>query len=186
LQLIAGRVYVLPDNGLLSGLLSEPPEEVRAITESRFFEQPVSNTFHGRDIMAPAAVAICRGQLQQLGPLIDAATLVRLPPDRPEVSPGRIVGRVAFLDSFGNAVTNITAEDWAAAGLGDEAQVAWSGGDSQATANSVPLRQTYGDAGKGSAIALFGSQRRLEIAVVGESAGRDLGVKSDDLVTVRG
>src|SRR5580698_10812564 len=53
---VAGHRFVAPDNGLLSMvLLARPRPRVREITAARYFRQPISNTFHGRDIFAPAA-----------------------------------------------------------------------------------------------------------------------------------
>ena len=58
----AGHCFVAPDNGVLTMLYdAAPAHAVREITASRYFRQPVSRTFHGRDIFAPVAAPLANG-----------------------------------------------------------------------------------------------------------------------------
>ena len=105
-----GHAFVVPDNGLLGRLAEcERPSRIRAITEKRWFREPVAPTFHGRDVMAPVAAQLSLGLDPEL-----------LGPPHPELAaiswPGavkvanRIDGEVTAIDSFGNLVTNITRD----------------------------------------------------------------------------
>src|SRR5207249_1687720 len=89
--------------------LSDPPAQVRSLAEERFFRRPMSRTFHGRDVFAPVAAHLgCGTRLEHLGPaVVDAVRLAR---SRPERRDGTLEGTVRFIDRFGNALTNITAE----------------------------------------------------------------------------
>ena len=107
-----GRAYVGPDNGLLL-----PAAERAGITEAHeiinpeYALSPVSRTFHGRDIFAPAAAHIANGlALGELGPPIDSSALVRLELPRPEVRANRIGASILYIDAFGNMQLNLTRE----------------------------------------------------------------------------
>ncbi|MDQ5846979.1 MAG: SAM-dependent chlorinase/fluorinase, partial [Acidobacteriota bacterium] len=108
----AGQFFVGPDNGIFSYLCdSVKNSQVFHLTNAKYFRQPVSPTFNGRDVFAPVAAAISNGaDPQQLGDKIK--DYVRLKPLMPEKSrKGEIKGRVIHIDRFGNCVTNITRKD---------------------------------------------------------------------------
>ena len=100
--------YVCPDNGLLSRLARRtPPEKIIRTARSEYWLQPVSATFHGRDIMAPVAARLGLGlDPDRLGPPQKSLVLIDEPGVR-ELSDG-IEGAVLWVDSFGNLVTYIT------------------------------------------------------------------------------
>ena len=104
--------FVAPDNGVLS-LLFTREENVRVwhITADHYFLNPVSNTFHGRDIFAPVAGWLSKGvQEEKFGDLItDYAKFTSPKPKR--VSENLIKGMALKVDSFGNLITNISPED---------------------------------------------------------------------------
>ena len=102
-----GQYFVGPDNGVLEWALSDPAAAVHAVTEARHFRQPVSRTFHARDVFGPVAALLARGEpIAAFGPRIpDPVRLVRPVPAHIE---GRLVGQVMFVDHFGNALTNLT------------------------------------------------------------------------------
>jgi S-adenosyl-L-methionine hydrolase (adenosine-forming) len=149
-----GQEYLAPDNGLLSRVLAAAPAE-----EARVLHVPAgaSTTFHGRDVIAPAAAALVEGAApESLGPA--AGPLVRLPIPAPRQTPAGIEGEVVAIDAFGNLLTNLPADlrpRLVAAGrliVGDH-EVARVVG-------------TYGDAPPGTPVALVGSQGVIEAAVV--------------------
>src|SRR5437588_9575703 len=88
-----GRLYVGPDNGLLVPA-AEAGGGVAAAHElanPAYALQPVSRTFHGRDLFAPAAAHIALGvPLEELGPPLDPEVLVRLGVPEPELDSARI------------------------------------------------------------------------------------------------
>jgi hypothetical protein len=177
-----GQFFVGPDNGLLEWALAAPGAEARALTEPRHFRPNVSRTFHGRDVFAPAAAALARGErLAALGPMV--ADPVRLPVHAPHRYGDALVGRIVFLDRFGNALTDLTAASLAGAfgaGAADaEFEVSVLGRRIRGLARS------YGDAPVGTLVAILGSSGRLEIAQVGGAASERLGLGEGDAVSVR-
>jgi len=104
--------FVAPDNGVLS-LVYEREEniEVRHITADHYFLNPVSNTFHGRDVFAPVAGWLSKWvEADKFGePITDYVKFTAPKPKR--VSEGFVKGVILRVDRFGNLVTNITAED---------------------------------------------------------------------------
>lgn len=175
---IGRQNYLAPDNGLLSRLARHtPPAKIIRLTESEYWLQPVSATFHGRDIFAPVAARLSLGlDPDRLG--VPAERLVML--DWPEVrlSPGRIEGAVLLVDSFGNLVTDIRAGLLPSVPEAAEARVSCQG------RVVTGLVRTYGESAPGSLIALIGSSGHLELAVVGGSAAATLRASPGDQVVV--
>jgi S-adenosylmethionine hydrolase len=121
-----GITFVGPDNGLISGLLDDDFRPVGSgampvalpgyypgfqLTNDTFFMNPVSATFHGRDVFAPVAAHLSLGEpLSAVGSPID--TILAYPAWRPKRTPdGFISGRVIYVDPFGNLVTDIRIDD---------------------------------------------------------------------------
>jgi S-adenosylmethionine hydrolase len=108
----AEHLFVAPDNGVLGPALDQA--EVRRVvhaTETRYFRQPISRTFHGRDVFAPLAAWLSYGiQPHQMGTIIDEYQRLELPQPREEAG-GELIGEVIYQDHFGNLITNI-AEAW--------------------------------------------------------------------------
>ncbi|HWU40728.1 MAG TPA: SAM-dependent chlorinase/fluorinase, partial [Candidatus Acidoferrum sp.] len=109
---IDDHFYVAPDNGLLSYPMHHGTVRmVRAITSQEYLLQPVSATFHGRDVFASAAGHLARGvPAERFGPAVTDA--VRLPIPKPRLDEsGALIGQVVWIDHFGNCITNIARED---------------------------------------------------------------------------
>src|SRR5256714_1350613 len=108
-----GRLYVGPDNGLLL-VAAERLGGVAAaheVSNREYALEPVSRTFHGRDVFSPAAAHLAHGiELAALGPELDPATLVRLDLPKPEVGTTRIRATVLYTDRFGNVQLNLRRE----------------------------------------------------------------------------
>ncbi len=157
---IGRQSYLAPDNGLLSRLARRtPPAKLVRLTESDYWLRPVSATFHGRDILAPVAAHLSLGlNPDHLGSPMERLVML----DWPEVrrGAGRIEGAVLLIDSFGNLITDITAEMLPAPDKWPQLRVFCRG-------HLVSgLSRTYGDASPGALVALVGSSGRLELAVV--------------------
>ena len=105
-------VFVAPDNGVLS--LVEARESrftVRHITADRFFLQPVSQTFHGRDIFAPVAGWLSNGvDPSEFGPEISDYVKLQFPAVE-RVTANSVRGAVIRVDKFGNLITNLSEVD---------------------------------------------------------------------------
>jgi hypothetical protein len=104
--------FVAPDNGVLSLIYDrEESVEVRHVTSDHYFLNPVSNTFHGRDIFAPIAGWLSKWvEVDKFGEVItDYAKFTSPKPKR--VSDNLIKGMTLKVDKFGNIITNISPED---------------------------------------------------------------------------
>ncbi len=175
-----GQRFVGPDNGVLEWALADPAAEAHAVTETRYFRSPVSRTFHARDVFAPVAARLARGEpIAAFGPRI--ADPVRGERPSPRRADGRLVGRVMFVDHFGNALTNLTERDLAEAFPGvpeSRLQVL--------VAHRVlrGLARAYGDSKVGTLLAILGSSGRLEIAQNCGNAAARLGLGEGDELAV--
>ena len=98
-----GRVFLAPDNGLLSLIEAE---KIISVEKESFFLPHGSTTFHGRDRFAPVAAAIANGTpLDDLGPRIDS--IEKLDYTSPSYGDEVIGGTIVAIDRFGNAITDI-------------------------------------------------------------------------------
>lgn len=171
---IAGRWLVAPDNGLLT-LASGDVETVRELDPARIGLEPLSDTFHGRDLFAPAAAHLAAGRDRaDLGPSLDPGSLVRLPTPAPERDGGRLRGRVVHVDRFGNLITDLPL-DWL-----PERPVAELGGrEVRATGGSFAAVEP------GEPVLIRGSGGTLEVCVRDGRADELLGVERGATVEVR-
>ena len=174
---MSGQHVVCPDNGLLTLLTRRGRiAETRSIENPSLRREPVSPTFHGRDLFAPAAAFLaCGGALEELGPPVAAPVELPLPP--PRIEGDRLSGEVLHIDRFGNAISNLARSDVAAVAPGRVNHV-------EAGGWQLPLVRTYGDVPEGEALALIGSADLLEVAVRGGSAAATLGLARGSEVTV--
>ena len=101
-------LFVGPDNGIMDLVVKDAQELPQAVViENRNVMLPrINNTFHGRDVFAPAAAHLSRGMaLEDLGPAVEYTFRLNFPEVRRE--PGRVTGEIVYFDRFGNAVTNV-------------------------------------------------------------------------------
>lgn len=181
-NLIAAEIgpyrMVCPDNGLLTVLLQrEPVHRVVKLDQQRWWRNPVSSTFHGRDIFTPVAAAwSCGVDLAELGSLY-TSPLVTLPTASPTRSSSSIQGRVIDVDRFGNLMTNIDASLLPANPDGLRFEVGACQVDG--------LSRCYADAPVGEPVALIGSCGRLEFAVRNGSAADEFQTQRGRRVIVR-
>lgn len=175
---VEGQWFVLPDNGLISGVLRRhQPEGSWEITDPKVRRANVSSTFHGRDILAPAAAHLLLGNDPAgLGP--PCKKLVRLKNFEPARDDHGFVGEVIFQDTFGNLITNIPVDL-----LADAPPSSWT--VAMAGEQIEGLDRTYGARPTGTLIALGGSNGWIEIAVVNGDAARQLSAGPGTTVWVR-
>lgn len=175
---IGKQNYVAPDNGLLSGLVAgTPPTKIVRLTKPEYWLNPVSATFHGRDIMAPVAARLSLGlDPQRLGTPVEKLAGLHWP--KPRQAPNKIEGVVLQIDSFGNLITNIGAEMLAGRPTDERVCVVCN------IYETWGIFHTYADQPRGTFVALIGSSGRLELAVVGDSAAAMLGIEVGSPVVV--
>jgi S-adenosylmethionine hydrolase len=176
LRLADGRVLVGPDNGLLS--LAGPAVEAVDIGRSRFALQPVSATFHGRDIFAPVAARLAGGAgLFAAGEPIDPAGLVALSLPVARVEDGALLAHAVYLDRFGNLQLDASPEEVVACGLGPGHRLAVG-----VRGESWPgvYGRTFADVPAGELLVYEDAYGRLAVAVNQGSAVQRLGVSVGD------
>ena len=174
----AKGVFVGPDNGVLSwALAKEKITAIHALENEAYFLQPVSQTFHGRDVFAPVAAHLSRGvPIKKLGPALK--DFVRLDWPEPRRQRGGIEGEVVYIDRFGNAITNLESSLLrGSAGASCEVYAK--------RRRVCPLRTFYQAVAPKTPVALVGSSGFLEIAVNGGSAEKLLGVRIGTRVVLR-
>ena len=104
--------YVSPDNGVLSYLFTGGEiQRVLEITAEEYFLHPVSHTFHGRDIFAPVAAHLARGETVDRFGRVTSSYICLPVPAVERKREGHLAGSVLHVDRFGNLVTNISAAD---------------------------------------------------------------------------
>lgn len=141
-----GQFLVGPDNGVLSPALFAMDAETVVLP----IPVNAADTFHGRDVFAPAAAALANGtSLHEIGEAW-ASPVRRRTPEAHRRMDGGIVGEILTIDRFGNALTNLVTR---------------SGGVVHAGNRRFDIVRTYGDARTGDAIAVVGSSGFIEIAV---------------------
>jgi len=175
-----GFTFVGPDNGIFSFVIErEPSARVFHITNEKFFRQPVSNTFHGRDIFAPVAAALSNGVRPfEFGDEIK--DFVRLDPISPERTPeGELEASIIHIDRFGNCVTSLTRESLQEETFARGAKLRV--GVHQITS----FRKFFGEGSEGELFAIWGSAGFLEIAALRDSAARILSASRGQKVKVK-
>jgi S-adenosyl-L-methionine hydrolase (adenosine-forming) len=172
-----GRLFVGPDNGVLVvaaeklGGVSEAVE----ITSEEFLLSPVSRTFHGRDVFAPAAAHLARGiELGELGPSVAVDELRRLDVPRPEVGVSRLRATVLFVDRYGNVQVSATADDLERAGIRPGAQVEVDVGVESYFAT---VATTFADVRRGEILLYEDSYWNVAVAINGGNAAEMLGAR---------
>ncbi len=154
------RILVGPDNGLLMPA-AEQIDEVVEISSSPYRLQPVSNTFHGRDIFAPVAAHLALGEPLVGYPVDD---LVELPPLRPRSEGATRIVHAVEIDGFGNVITNAELPKRAV----------------RVNGHDVVVGRTFGDAPPGGLVIYEDSAGDVAIAVNGGSAAALLDVRTGD------
>jgi S-adenosylmethionine hydrolase len=144
-----GRLVVGPDNGLLAPAAAALGGVARAveITSPDVVLNPISPSFHARDVLAPAAAHLASGAaLDEFGPAVDSASLAQMAIPEPTVEHGKIECEVLDLNRFGNVLLNVRAADLAASGLGEDGAVQIDATSGSARAERV---STYADVESG-------------------------------------
>jgi S-adenosyl-L-methionine hydrolase (adenosine-forming) len=181
---VQGRLYVGPDNGLLPAAADRfgGVEVAHELANPDYALHPVSRTFHGRDLFAPAAAHLARGvALDDLGPPIAADALVRLELPAPTVSASEIAATVLYVDRYGNAQLNLTREHLQQVGIEPGRRLEIEVGDGR---HELVAARTFDEAPPGGAILYEDSYRNMSIAVSRGSAAERYGTRPGDLVRI--
>ena len=171
--------FVGPDNGLFSLVLNgDAPEELVELNNPTFWRSPQpSNTFHGRDIFAPAAAHIASGiPLSELGTPIE--TVKPLHWALPIADQQGVQGWVVHVDHYGNCITNISRKLI-------ENQCSPSGVKCYVGSTIIPsIEATYEAVPTGEPLLLFNSHELLEIAINTGNASEMLSIRKGSPVNI--
>lgn len=174
------RFLVGPDNGVLAlaAELFGGIEEAVDIGRSRFRLEPVSQTFHGRDIFAPVAAALASGEpIAAVGDPIGGEDLARLELPAARVHDGSLIAHALTIDRFGNVALNVDHEQLADFGMKLGASVILRGGPHTLHARYAA---TFADVEPGALLVYEDAQRMLAVAINRGSAAAVLGIERDD------
>jgi S-adenosylmethionine hydrolase len=179
-----GRLLVGPDNGLLSLSWQALGGAGRAveISSGNVVLSPVSKTFHGRDVFAPAAAYLANGfPVEALGPALEVDRLVTLSPSEPWIQTGQVECRVLDVDRFGNVRLDAREKHLAAAGLEAAAEL-----QVRTPSGSIVVKRVgaYGELEPGEYGAIVDSRGRLALVRYGASAAQGLELRAGDPVWI--
>ena len=174
-------LYVGPDNGLLMlAAHKEAITNVYTIDNTELMLTNVSKTFHGRDIFAPAAAYLAkRIKPSDFGPVIQDYVF----PDFAKAHPirGELLGKIMYIDNFGNIISNISADALERYGVRDGDSLLVKLSDKTLT---IPFCSAYGEVPIGSPLALIGGSNFLEVAVNQGSAYKVFNADAGDIFSV--
>jgi S-adenosylmethionine hydrolase len=180
-----GRLLVGPDNGLLSRALDRLGGALEAVELSRsaFRLEPVSTTFHGRDLFAPVAAHLSLGaRLDEAGQAIDPASLTALELPKPEISDSAVIAHAIHQDGYGNVTLDLDAQMLANGPIspGDALEVHAPDGRFEAV-----WARTFADVGPADVLLFEDSSGALALAVSGGNAAALMNLRADSEVTLR-
>jgi hypothetical protein len=180
-----GRFYVGPDNGLLVPAAEKLGGISAAwqLTNSAYMLRPISRTFHGRDVFAPAAAHLASGvDAGELGPEIDAASLVRLELPEPELGEAMIRATVLYVDRFGNIQLNLSRTDVESAGIVPGRQVELDLGVDRYYATAA---RAFSDVRGGDIILYEDAYENIAVAITDGNAAEMLSARAGQQLVIR-
>ena len=176
--------FIAPDNGVLSLLLRDRKSDtIIEVNKSEYFLEPLSATFHGRDIFAAlGAHMACGTKIESLGSRRRIEDIVLLNGLTCQVSKsGELIGKIISIDRFGNLISNIDAvqlRDFCQAEPSKQIRI------SIGALTICGLAKTYADAAAEAPLALIGSRGYLEIALNCASAQKQLEARKGDRIRI--
>jgi S-adenosylmethionine hydrolase len=180
-----GRLLVGPDNGLLVPAAERVGgiEAAYEITNRRYALDPISSTFHGRDVFAPAAAHLSLGlDPAELGGAVDEEELVRLEIPQPEIGERRIRATCLYVDRYGNIQLNLTAAQIESLGIvpGRQDEVELAVDRFYACA-----ARTFAEARPGEIVLYEDAYQNIALAISRGNAAETFGVRAGMEVRLR-
>jgi S-adenosyl-L-methionine hydrolase (adenosine-forming) len=180
-----GRLYVGPDNGLLVPAAEKLGgiAEAWELTNEEYMLQPVSRTFHGRDVFAPAAAHLSAGvEPSELGPSVEPDSLLRLELPVPEIGEARINATVLYVDRYGNVQLNLSRADIERAGILPGTLVELDLGVDRYYATAA---RTFADARVGDIILYEDAYENIAVAITDGNAAEMFSIRPGQELTIR-
>lgn len=170
-----GHYFIGADNGIFGLMFPEPPEKIIQISE-----KPTHPTFPSLSIFSNIACSIIEGKpIEELG--VETQEMFKKIPIRPTIDESVIIGKVVYIDSFSNAITNITKDLFYRASDNRKFQIFV-----QSNANKInKISKTYNENPEGELLAIFNSLNLLEIAMNGGNAAEILSLDTNSTIRIR-
>lgn len=181
---LENQLFLAPDNGILTLILEQKKFVANEVTCEHLFLKPTSHTFHGRDIFAPVAAAMVNGMPpNEMGPQIEPSelTILDLPKAKIDTVSNSITGEVAYIDHFGNLITNIHRDAFSKLFSDEKQKILISVKDQ--TIRKV--QNSYASVNPGYIVAVFGSRDYLEIGINQANASQTLDISINDRVLIQ-
>ena len=178
------RVLVGPDNGLLWPAIEACRGAVEAadLARSPFRLEPLSATFHGRDLFAPVAARLALGHaLADAGEPVDPRSLVALDVPAPRIEEDRVIAEVLYVDRFGNLTLSARPGDLEGQPLDPGERVVVEHGR---RSHNATFARAFAEVGEGELVLYEDSSRRIALAVNRGSAARALDAGAADAVVL--
>ena len=175
-------VFIGPDNGILTPAAFD--DGVIDVYEVRKYTLPaISRTFHGRDVFAPVAAHISMGKpIEDIGERIDVKGIISIEISRAEIRNGEIIGEIIYIDSFGNAVTNIHPSSLRSLGVEEGGLVSVRVGEVQ---YETPWVKAYSDVEQGKLLIITNSFNYIELSINQGNASEALKLKIGSKIIVK-
>ena len=176
-----GYHFVAPDNGVLSMVYAKEERiHVRHVTSEHYFRQPVSNTFHGRDVFAPIAAYLAKlVDSHKFGDEIEDYVKFAAPKPKP-AGDNRLRAVVLKVDRFGNLITNVTPQDAPSLFGANPAPFKIVVGSKEIT----DIRSAYAEGAPGEVFGIIGSMGYLEIVANRAAAAQVTGAGKGSEVSI--
>jgi S-adenosylmethionine hydrolase len=179
-----GRIYVGPDNGLLVPAAEKlgGVDGAWQLTNAAYMLEPVSRTFHGRDVFSPAAAHLSAGlDPAELGPAVQPESLVRLELPVPEIGAATIRATVLYVDRFGNVQLNLTRPEIESAGIVPGRRLELDLGFEKYFATAA---RAFADARAGDIILYEDAYENIAVAITDGSAAEMFSISPGDALTI--
>lgn len=181
LQTLNNFFFIGPDNGVFT-LVAEQfgIKRIFEVTNRKLMRTHISDTFHGRDVMAPVAAHLSLGlNPEKIGP--ELKSMKRLKGSKPELKRNKLRGEILHVDDFGNLVTNISREvlkKFAKLGVALDIKV-------KEKKLKARLVKTFAEVAYNEPLCYTGSTGLLEIAINRGNLARQIGASLGDRVILK-
>jgi len=169
--------FIGPDNGILAlAAKSQGIKHIYRIENLKFMLPKISNTFHGRDVFAPAAAYLANGTSpSEFGPEIPEIVM----PTFAKITKTKttLTGEIIHIDGFGNIITNLREEDCELMGTKKTVKLKLKN-----TRLKLKLCKAYSEVKAQQPLAIIGSHNFLEISMNQGNAAENFQTRAGDKV----
>jgi S-adenosylmethionine hydrolase len=177
------RLFVGPDNGLLilACAADGGVAEAYVLSKGEHWLEPVSATFHGRDIFAPVAARLAAGlPLHAVGDAIDPAGLTQLDIPQPKKTKRGLKATAVLVDRYGNIALNLNAKQLEEAELGERIEIVCAG-----ERYLAQVARTFASVRASDIVVLVDSYGQVAVAVNAGSAEDVLNIEAGNTLELR-